>query len=245
MIDTYINNNFTCLKSGRLELFTPQNYIEREITLVKGIEVLVLGLINYRYYKKEDSTTPSEKGILKIPSILSSFPSDIIYNIQPNLYPESDENYKYTKLVYEPGSRIYNRFLIRDLENVMVFTNLILNGKLDSNIPYNYISPCWVENILMNNINISVPIVVLDSILSEIYRDRKDLGKTFAQALYENPKLSMISYAQIPAKNIAAKSSVFAAITGEDFNSMMDSAMVMTKLGKEQKISPAEAILKM
>lgn len=240
-------NNVTYLNEGRLEIFTPQSYLGSS-TDIDGEKVKCLGLVPYKFYSKITDKKPSKIGVFNSPSKTTFYPVDIEQNVTDRIwtgvYSESNEN-EYMKLTFESGGKLYDQFGVKGLDNVVLFTDLLLGGKIDNNIPYTILATAWIKNMTMNNVSLSVPAPVINMIISELCRSQKDPNKKFAYVIGKDPKVSPVSYKFANIREICASNSVYAALSFEDMNSMLDSSLNMTAQGKPQNISPVEQIMYM
>jgi hypothetical protein len=117
--------------------------------------------------------------------------------------------------------------------------------KVDNNIPYPLLSKIFTKNSTDNGVDLGVPIQIIDLIIYKVCRDKKDVSRPFGQIIGKNPKVSPIAYQFANMRDICGADSVFAALTFEDMNTMLDSSLNMTMNGDSQNLSPTEQIIKM
>lgn len=245
-----VTDNTIDLKSGRLELYTPQHYIDNSSNAIRiaGDTVSTLGLLPYKFYAKETDKKPTKVGIFNNPSVVTFYPVNISQNvfdgIWDGIYDYSNRN-EYAVMTFTAGRKIMNKHIVKNLNNVVLFTDYLLAGKLDNNIPYNMLSAAWVKNMVTNNVNLEVPGSVIGLIIRQLCRDVKNRDRVFADVIGKDPKVSPVAYAFANIRTICAATSVFTALAFEDMNSMLDSSLNMTSKEKEQIISPVEQVLKM
>lgn len=247
MMEFTEKDNILYLKSGRVELYVLQRYVDSKVTSIHDDIVHTLGYCIYKFYKDRKDTKPSKIGVMNIPTMVPFYPIDIRFKVTDTIwdgiYKYSNENV-YMVLEFEMGHRMMDKLLVQNLNNVTIFADLILGGKLDNNIPYDYISDAWMKNMIKNGIDLQVPASVIDLIIYELCRDIKT-NKPFGFVYGKDRTISPVSYKFANIREICASNSVFAALAFEDLNSMIDSSLNMTSQGKEQKISPVEQIIKM
>lgn len=240
-------DNILYLKSGRVELYILQRYVDTKVTTMHGDTINTLGLCIYKFYKNPKDTSPTKIGIMNIPTIVPFYPVDtrlkVTDTIWDGIYDYSNMN-TYMVLEFEAGHRMMDKQLVQNLDNVTIFADLILGGKLDNNIPYNHLSGAWMKNMTMNSVDLQVPVTVIDLIIYELCRDVKT-NKPFGYVYGKNPSISPVSYKFANIREICASNSVYAAMAFEDLNSMIDASLNMTSQGREQKISPLEQVIKM
>ena len=239
-------NGTLYLEQGRMELYTPYEYGER-VNSIDGDLFTVMGFLPYKYYAKATDKTPTKVGILNNPSMINTYPVDISRkvtdNIWGNKYKHSNEN-EYTVLHFEEGHRFMEKNIIMKLDNVTIFMDLLLAGKIDNNIPYTYLSQAWIKNMLMNDHDLQVPATTIDLVLYELCRYAGDKSKPFGMVYGKDPTIPPIAYTFATIREVCAANSVFTGLAFEDMNSMLDASLNMTKSEREQKISPIEQTIK-
>lgn len=241
-------NGIVYLEEGKIELFTPQKYMEQKIANINGNDMVTLGIMPYKYYAKSTDTKPTHVGIFNEPTIVTFFPTDVEQNVEDGIW-DGIYNYTntntYTKMIFESGYKLYDSCLIKSLNNVTLYADLFLGGKLDNNIPYQYISPAFFKNMQMNNVDLAVPCTVVQLMAQELCRSATDPKKRFADIIGRDPKVSPVAYRYASIRQICASNSVFSALAFEDMNAMLDSSLNMTAEERTQKKSPLEQILYM
>lgn len=244
---TIIKDSIIALESGRLEVYTPQDYLG-SVNNIRGNEIVIMGLVPYKYYNKASDTKPAKVGILNRPTMLTMYPTDIEQNVKDGIWDGVYKDFtvkEYTRLTFTEKHDIMDRYTVKSLDNVSTFTELLLGGALDNNIPYTMLSETWIKNMIMNDVNLSVSGTVVNLIIREMCRSKHDNSIQFAKVIGKDPKVSPVAYTFGNFRQICASNSVFTAIAFEDMNSMLDASLNMTKKEKEQKISPIEQTIKM
>lgn len=234
------------LTKGVLKAYVLQKYIDTNIAKIEGSVVGSLGLIPFRWYdslSSADKDKPSITGTINIPSYINFYPQDVDNDKVMKIYDESYEK-PYSVLTFGDGYKCFQGEIIRDLDNVVLFEETILAGRLDDNIPYNMLTPSWIMNMIMNDVSLHVPVTTLSTIVMQMCRDPKNPNKTFAQYIAKQKNPSMIGYRFANIRELSA-SSVFGGLSFEDFNYMADLGLSTTKEEKDQKISSIEDILKL
>jgi hypothetical protein len=234
------------LKKGILRTYVLQKYIDTNIGKIEGSTVSTLGLLPYRWYeniKAADEDKPSASGTLCIPSYIKFYPQDVDSDKDVLIYPESYVK-PYCILTFGDGYKCFQSEIIQDLDNVTLYEETFLDGRMDDNIPYDLLTPSWIKNMTMNDISLHVPVTTLSTITAQLCRDPKNMDKRWSEviATQKNPK--MIGYRFANIREMSA-SSVFGGLSFEDFNYTVDIALSMSKENREQKISPIEDILKL
>lgn len=245
---TEIKDNRIVLSSGKMEIFSLSDYVDKNITRFTGDKVETFGLVPYKFYTKDTDKKPSKVGIINCPSMMTFYPDTVDKNIEDAIWDGIHKElnvHNYTKLTFYGGDRIMDSVIIQKLDNVVMFTELLLGGKLDNNIPYPMLPSVWMKNIGANGTDLEVPATVMDLVIYELCRYKHANDKPFGSVYGKDPSISPIAYVFANVREICAANSVFAALSFEDMNSMLDASLNMTLKEKEQKISPVEQIIKM
>ena len=243
-----IKDDTIYLDEGKLEIYTPQNYIG-SIASIEGDILNTFGSAPYKFYKNPTDKKPTKVGILKLPSMLKFYPTYIDQNkmdtIWDGIYDDLNEN-EYCVMSFEKGSKVMQQYSIQNLNNTVKFLDLILARKIDNNIPYPLLSTIFMKNFTDNGVDLGVSVSIVDLIIYKVCRDKHNLSKPFGQIYGKDPKkVSPIAYQFANIRDICGSDSVFAALTFEDMNAMLDSSLNMTIKGSTQNDSPLEQIIKM
>ena len=234
------------LTKGVLKVYVLQKYIDTNIGKIEGSTVGCLGLLPYRWYesvKDADADRAARKGTLRIPTYINFYPQDVDSDKNILIYPESYLK-PYCVLTFADGYRCFQNEIIRDLDSVTLYEETYLDGRLDDNIPYDILTPSWIQNMVMNDISLHVPVTTLSTITASLCRDPKNMDVRWCEVIAKMKKPAMIGYRFANIREMSA-SSVFGGLSFEDFNYTVDIALSMTKEKREQKISPIEDILKL
>lgn len=225
------------------KIYIMKSWVGKKATRVIGRRVNSLGLLPIKIYKDKFFETELTTKTLMVPSVVDFIPADI-QDEKVKIYPSSDMK-EYMVMYFEPGDMICPLIGPRKLDNTVLFTDMMLNGQLDNNIPFNLLTNAWVLNMLSNDVSLHVPITNIDYIVSNLCRYKHDRKKRFSAVLAANPKLSMVDYVFENIRGICANTSVFSALAFEDMNYMLDSALNMVMSNREQQESPLEPIIKL
>lgn len=231
------------LREGAAKVYVLKNWVGKKPTRVIGRRVNSLGLLPIKLYKDNTFEKEVATKTLMIPSVVDFVPSDI-QDEKVKIYPSSDQK-DYMVMYFETGDMVAPLLGPKKLDNVVMFTDMLLNGQLDNNIPFNLLTRAWVSNMISNDVSLHVPITNIDYIVSNLCRYKGDRKKRFSTVLASNPKLSMVDYVFENIRGICANTSVFSALAFEDMNYMLDAALNMVMSEREQKESPLEPIIKL
>jgi len=235
---TSVKNGMLINEEERLEFFIWDAYLRKKAASITGSKVNSLGLLPVRIFKggKYESKT------FMNPTFTQFYPSDVQMR-KEKVYPESIEQ-PYMVMVFEKGDQICPVETIQDLDNADRFTSMMLDGQLDTNIPYNLLTKAWIQNMISNDTNLNVPVTNLEIVRKKICRDRNDITKTFASVLAKKPNTSLIAYQFASIRELCGVDSVFTGLSFEDFNTMLAYSLNITSSQREQNISPLESIIK-
>ena len=233
-------DEYLVLTAPYMEVYIPSDHFEAGLAQNLGSSITTLGLLNARVY--DNAMKPGEIEILNLPTKIVLYPNDMEtkkLKLAPML-PE--ENYLVCKFFKDmPFMR---KELVQASDNAELFLNLVIRGKLPRNIPYDKVLPLWRKNLKLNGVNLKVPSSILELMIREVYRNAKT-SEPFGKGLGKTRNPDWLGYITANMRSICAKNSTFAAITFEDFDSMVTTSLNRKKQGKSQNISPIEKIIKM
>ena len=112
-------------------------------------------------------------------------------------------------------------------------------------IPYDKVANIWEKNMQMNNINLGVPFLIEEMVLSVAYRYAKDPSKMFCEVCTKDPKISMYDYVMNNIRQICQYTSTFTGLTFEDIDTMITTSLNRTRNHGEEAYSPIEEIIKL
>ncbi len=148
-------------------------------------------------------------------------------------------------LKYFKGHEIFNDYIVQNSSSIQAYIELILGGKIPSTLSYSAINTIWNKNLEMNNGGLGVPATNRELVLSVQCRDQTAPTRIFAERLNDTPNATEYEYAMVNMRQICQFSSTFAALTFEDFDSMVTSSLKRTKEHLPEPESPLEQLIKM
>ena len=148
-------------------------------------------------------------------------------------------------LKYFKGHEIFNDYIVQNSSSIQAYIELILGGKIPSTLSYSAINTIWNKNLEMNNGGLGVPATNKELVLSVQCRDQTAPTRIFAERLNDTPNATEYEYAMVNMRQICQFSSTFAALTFEDFDSMVTSSLKRTKEHLPEPESPLEQLIKM
>lgn len=223
-----------------LEFYIPMAYFDTNNARFEGSEVISLGVFPVRVFK-DGSDKPLLTETLNLPSWITMFPSST--RTETIYITGYEKDPKYNVLTFYKNAPVTYSYVKQDSDMVQKYLDLILAGKLD-NVPYSAMLRLWDKNLVMNGTGLDVPASSKEIVLSEMYTARDNPDITYGYAKNLNPKLNEFEYYSRNIRDICSRSSAFAALTFEDFDTMLASSLNMNKENKTQNISPLEKVIK-
>ncbi len=245
MLDKFlmVKDNMFVFTGYELDLYIPQSYFDTKMASYHGNVVNSFGVLHYKVRDKTGKIL--EKGFTNMPVPIAFQLSDID-TVDENILGTTDgEITRYNVIKYLNGQSICPNIISESSKHVEAFVKLILNGKLDPNIPYDKVIYIWLKNMEYGGKDLKVPLVILELIISKVYRYKKNPDKTFAKVIGKDPKTSPTAYTCFNARTIAAHNSTFSAMTFEDMDSMITTSLNSNNYNKTEEESPIEKIIKM
>lgn len=224
-----------------LEVYVPGKFEESGLYQDLGELVEVFGVLNIRVY---ENNKPGKLKTLNLPTTINMYPSEKTKQ-RLKLMDSMEEMEPYIILKFFKEDVLTNKNTRIDSTNVERFLGMITSGKIPHTIPYSSIIKIWHKNLQLNSVSLGVPSTVLELLITEIYRYKKNPALTFGSVRGKNPEISDFDYRAANMRETCSRSSVFAAVTFEDMDAMLTSSINMTNYNKKQSISPIEKIIKM
>ena len=132
--------------------------------------------------------------------------------------------------------------LDKDIDNVeIMFKMLVLvENKIPSTIPYDKFQEYFPENMELNAKGYGLSMQMFGIMISELCRDPDDLSKPFRLSKKIND--SMYGFRQISVIEIPKYISPFTALTSQNWDDSLMSAITMSQEGNT-KVSPLERVV--
>lgn len=223
-----------------LEFYIPMTYFESNNAYFDGSEVVSLGVFWVRGFK-DGSDKPLFTETLKLSSWITMFPSAVrVANVTITGF---EKDPRCQVLTFYKNTPVMYSYIKQDSDNIQKFLDMILAGKI-VNIPYQSLLALWDKNLQINGTGLDVPASSKEIVLSEMYSAKDDPDITYGYAKNLNPKLHDCEYNSRNIRDICSRSSTFAALAFEDFDTMLAASLNMNKEHKKQNISPLEKVIK-
>jgi hypothetical protein len=226
-----------------MECYIPAFYFETNLGEVYGSSLRVFGIFNVRAFT--EGNKPGKLETFNFPSILTIYPTETETTTLTLVQDGESEPEKYIVAKFYKGNRLMRNAIPKDSSNVELFINLMTKGKIPRTIPYNQILDVWLKNLIVNDVKLQVVSSILESIITQFYRDAKKPELRFSQTYGKNPSIGEYAYKPANIRELCARNSTFAALTFEDMDSMITSSINISKYNKKEIESPLEKILKM
>lgn len=227
-----------------MEAYIPEFYFEGKLGEDYGGSLQVFGLFNIRMFDAKGK--PLKLETFNVPSMVTITPTEVEERKQIQLLEGDDgeiDLYRVAKF-YKDGIVMKNS-IPHDAANVELFISILFRGKVPKTIPYSQVLRIWQKNLDLNGVKLGVTSTILEVIISEIYRNKKKPEETFSKLIGKDPTVSEYAYRRANIREICARNSTFAALTFEDLDAMITSALNIKQYGKQESSSPVEKIVKM
>ncbi len=214
---------------------------EQENAIVReyGDGIQAIGVFAMRFFDTEEYDREKTKiDIVKYPNVIDTYPTKYF---REKLVINGVED-TYRVLLYEKGDIFMPSVVDENPLNCENFIDFLISGKLPHNIKYNDVYELWLKNFKINGITPPVPGTTLQMIIAKLYRQKDDLTAEF-RLVAGTGKVSMIDYQTSNPRQITMNSSVLAGLGFEDFGDALASALLISKRGTKQKLSPVEEVI--
>ncbi len=235
---TIVKDGYIVFTGDELEFYIPEFYKDKKMLEINSDSCTIFALFNCRV------TNGGKKG----PMETFNFPSSVEIMVKPeekrkmDIYGEEETFYVFR---IRKNERIMRDQFQKNSLNVTKFIDVLTGGKIPKTIPYNHILEIWQRNLAMNGVHLNVASVVLESIISQIYRDPSQPQRRFAMKIGKDQNGDEYGYMTANVRRITALDSTFAGITFEDMDQMRIDGINNTVYKRKQSVSPIEKIIKM
>lgn len=226
-------------KGSKMEIYLPSYYLEsgEAMAAIIGRRVECIGMYWFnaggKYYE------------LQIPVKISfefSERESVRKRLQ-NGMPELD----YDVFILNSGDAfLYDVNHKESVDDIVFFIQKLVEGaKLPPTLSYEELMSVYLKALEVTKINtkLGVNSVSLEFVMSELYRDKRNLSKPFRLS-YNGKSVGPYDYKMLRIVKIPEQNSVFTGITGEDTNQQLISAVLRSREGRDERPSPIEEIIK-
>ena len=238
---TQIKGEFVMFNGEYMEAYIPLSFFKSGLAENYGERINVLGLLNVREFDKNNK--PLKLETLNFPSMVNIYPTEVNEVKGITLIPGNPPD-DYLVAKFYKGDKFMDSAVKSDSTYVELFLNLLLRGKIPHSVPYTKVLNLWEKNLEINKVHLGVPNSILELIIREVYRNPEKPEEPFAKYIGKNfGGISEYCYGTANMRTICARNSTFAAMTFEDFDSMVKYTLNRSKYNKEATISPIEKII--
>ena len=234
--------NMIALKDKYCEFYIPLYYFDSNYNFAEnlGDKINTFGVFNVGVF---ENGKLSYIDTLAIPSWIKV--NSIESEVRNVIIPGSGEIPCKVIKLYQGNELFLNR-IVADSENAQTYLRLITFGKLPKSIPYSKTLELWQKNQSLNDVNFGVPSLILEVILSVVYRYKDNVSLKFSKVIGRpNSNVSEYDYEMASIRSVCQYASTFSAITFEDMDSMITASVNRLRDKKEESESPVENLFKM
>lgn len=218
---------------GCLIYYIPESYFEKDIAVVNGEYVNLIGIFDYTIQDKNGKNNGLNR--FNFPTIFLCRPGEMEKVKEVKLTQYTDEqDYRLLKF-YKGDQAVVSVKVPQSVENAEEFYNMFIYEKLPNTIPYDELQNYFIDNIKLNGENYGLSIQMFGIIIGEMCRSPKDVKTLFRHTDMKN----MNDYRSIGIRQAPKYISPFAAITSENW----DESVVNAITNKNAKYSPLEKLL--
>lgn len=215
--------------------------IKSAVAYEYGDAIRTIGIFNMRFITLEgDDRTKYPLRTFSYPNVIETYPTSV--SIKTMSLDDDIEPVKYRILHYSKGDIMMSATSKQDSNNCEMFLNFLTRGKIPNSIPYSKIVEIWNDNFAINGLSSGVPATIMQCIIAEMCRYNKDPVKQFRKMIGKGG-VSEHDYITANMRSIASYTSVFNAMTFENFGEMMTTSVNMSRNDVKQSRSPIEKIL--
>lgn len=234
------DGNDLVFTGNKLEIYIPESYTSSGHASIEGSIFKTFGILPCILYDKNDKKI--DEFTLNLPVMITLYFNN--YEVKKMTFNNDNEPSSYAVITYYTQEKIMPSSIVKTSVNAETFMKLMCAGKI-TGIPYNKLSIAWLRNMELSGVNFGVTMLLYEIIISEIYRNKNNPDEKFAYYIGRKPNVSQFDYRASNLREICSRNSTFAALTFEDFDTMVTTSLNRTQYNKTQVESPIEKIIKM
>lgn len=233
-------DGYLVLNCPYAEFYIPRDYVDSELASDNGESYKSLGVFYLRTFSSIDK--PNELEILKLPNEIEFYP----HEKENRKLTLNDTEENFVVLKFFKGERIMKSAITCSSAMPENFLDIILKGKLPSSIPYDKILDLFVKAFDDNKVGLPAPTIILEMIISEVYRFKGDTALKYGQVLAKtfDPKKKQLDYSTANIRSICKSNSSFAGISFENLDEMLTSAINNNTYNRKETKTPYEEVIK-
>lgn len=222
-------------QEGELVFYIPEMYFTNKYAVIVGEYINLLGILDYAIFDSKGKHNGLKT--FRFPTVFLCRPGSM-EKVKDIKLTETSKPQDYRLLKFRKGDQVVVSVKVPEMvENAEEFYKLFNGGKLPTTVRYDKIHEYFVENIRLNGADYGISIQLFGIIIGEMTRSSKDITKLFRHTDMK----SMTDYQMISVKEVPKYVSPFTAITSENFDESVVSAIV----NKNHKYSPLEKLFTM
>lgn len=227
-----------------MEIYIPKASIEGKIAYLKGENIETFGMFNFLVYSGGNrDPKKAELRTITLPFRMQ-FQFRKYFDVKTRLASHMEEE-SYRVFTLEKGDLFcVQTEHAKSSANSKEFIFMIHGGHLPSSVAYDKVLDCYLGTTLLNGVDLKVPLLLYEMVVSELCRYKEDLNTPFRIAYGRNNKLTQYDYTSISIKKLPSLNSTFTAITFEDISNAIISSIKRNKNNEEEKETPIERVLK-
>jgi len=241
-----MDKNFFILKDNNyfvnvpnLRILIPKQYFDEDYNIAEFVTndtIKTIGLVFFSISNNYEFSPKEKIYLLHLPTFLELKPASIEeYVVDLN---EKTECYV---LFYTKDMILCPNEFEQSVDFVERFISKMLHaGKIPSIVGYTNIFNYYIDSIKFHSVNLRIPNLILESIISELARYKKDISKKFRTVIGESNSVKETDFKLFNIKDIPHISSNFSAITFEDMNRALQVSVQRTKTDSDKISSPLE-----
>lgn len=228
----------------KMEIYLPVEYFDKstDLATVMGGKISTFGVFLFKVFPSETSKNGALYS-MSIPVYIKFSFSNVetkrlkLINDLPQQQYRVFTLYKgdtfIDSVIYEKSGKTVYNFIAK----------IVHGGKIPKTVRYDQSLKLYLDTLSLNGQKLGVPSVILEMILSELYRSKRDVSKPFRMH-FDNKQYGPFDYKMIRITKIPEMVSVFTGLASDDINHKIVAAILRTKEGKKDIPSPIEKVLK-
>lgn len=231
------------VSSSNLKVIIPNEFfMDPGVASIDGMRVNTIGIF---YLSDTDNEKLFSGGgeiyLMKIPSFVTLVP----VKIEEHVVTINKKAVGSKILFFNKDDILMNNQIKEDVAFVTAFIKKMLHGgKLPTEIGYSNILYFYLDILDFHRINLKVPNIILEAIISELARVSGNKNKRFRNLIGKAGDISETDFQMFNIKEIPHLNSNFSSITFENINKSLQISVERTKTNKSEIVSPIEKIIK-
>lgn len=226
---------------GEFLFYVPESYFgsvkQNPIAQIVGYYVSTIGILDWAIVDKNGKVGKAHP--FKFPTIFLCKPYTIekVKDLKLNGLKGKDYRILHFKYGDEVISDIHVPQIIDNVETI--FRMMVITGdKIPSTVPYDKLHEYFTESMELNGSSFKLNMQLFGIMISELCRDENNISKPFRYTNMNN----MNSYKQVSIKAIPKFISPYVALTSENWDESLMSAILIDD-EKKMKYSPIEKVI--